>query len=170
MTEPDIPAGFKPPPEGFRVFWTAHHEAAHAVAAWRQGLRVYRISTDPDEAQALGDPWSGVTCAEPGTHDEYARLAIAGWLRDQEALRVPELSRIRIPEPHHDIVAFEREVALYSEETGLDPCCLRSTLREETEEMLLALQDQRLGLANALRRALAMDEPDILAILGPYPH
>src|SRR4051812_4958454 len=95
--------GLVPLPEGPRLAHAAHHEAAHAVVAWKQGLRVFRITLDPVEANASGISDVALTESEAGTHAECARVFVAGWLWDENIFNQPAFRRMRVQGIHVDL-------------------------------------------------------------------
>lgn len=158
-------------PETYRQL-SARHEAAHVVVCHAQGVAVERVTLDAAEAGADNERCDAMTTHGVGTPVENVRIALAGLIQDHDDDKQLGIER---PAPMggiaHDVKAAHEwaRLAVLQGVAGQNEESLLSQLYRETLQMLNERQAEWVALVEALLRRTALDEPEILAILGPYP-
>ena len=154
-------------------FLTARHEAAHAVVAHALGLELGRMSIDEDEARSVRDDLGAFSGHEFGTYRENALCAIAGRLQDlndQEALGIDLDCALVIEGGEHNDEAHFKTFLLWLADGDEERAkALVKPAMDETTNILNGRLAQHKALAQALADRGALEEPEILEILGPYP-
>ncbi len=144
------------------------------MAAHAQGLRLHYSTIRPAEAVDEGPAYAGgLTVHDPGTALENARVSIAGRLidhdvRDKAAAKGVRLETI-VEKAHDDDLAFARGCLEAADGDKARAAVLAESVEDEAAEILDDREDLLGDLAAALFERGRLEEPEILAILGPYP-
>lgn len=162
-------------PEDEELVLRAHHEAAHAVVAHHQRMRVLRLTLVEAEARTWHKDFVAGMEGWGGTEVDRARVALAGYLSDrsydeQKRARDPNFPGFKTVGPHHDEQYF---LAFIDKAIGgnLDAApAIVEVFKLEVQEILRKEADRLNALAAALIKARALDEHQIRDVLvGPQP-
>jgi hypothetical protein len=152
----------------------ARHEAAHAVVAHAQGIRVHRLTIDEGEARSWHDSFVAGIETSGGTLEQRAMAAAAGYLSDRDLerkvmARNPGAQGFRVNGPNHDEDIVNRWSIVAGRGDNKLAAHLKFELEKATDRILASRSESLRILADALNQRTALSEQDVLDILGPLP-